>query len=178
MDSINRHQTEDNRADLVGTEAAQRIKNVVDKTQTCFFCTDGAAGPSSGTRPMAVQQVDDDGSLWFLSASDSHKNADIARSPKVELFFQGSEQDGFLHLTGHATIRTDRAMIEELWKPILKTWFTEGEDDPRITVLKVVPEHGYYWDTKHGRAVAGVKMLIGAALGKTLDDSVEGQLAF
>jgi len=31
-----------------------------------------------------------------------------------------------------------------------------------------------YWDTKHCTAVARVKMLIGAAIGKTLDDSIEG----
>ncbi len=49
-------------------------------------------------------------------------------------------------------------------------------DDPRITVIKVQPNDGYYWDTKHGMAVAGIKMMIGAALGKTLDDSIEGAL--
>jgi hypothetical protein len=49
-------------------------------------------------------------------------------------------------------------------------------DDPRITVIKVVPSEGYYWDNKHGNAVAGVKMMIGAMIGKTLDDSVEGKL--
>jgi hypothetical protein len=42
----------------------------------------------------------------------------------------------------------------------------------------VKPTDGYYWDTKHGAAIAGAKMLIGAAIGKTLDDSVEGQLLF
>ena len=31
---------------------------------------------------------------------------------------------------------------------------------------------------KHGSTVAGIKMLVGAALGKTLDDSIEGELAF
>jgi len=40
----------------------------------------------------------------------------------------------------------------------------------------VTPTEGYYWDNKHGSAVAGVKMLIGAAIGKTLDDSIEGQV--
>jgi hypothetical protein len=49
-------------------------------------------------------------------------------------------------------------------------------DDPRITVIKVAPSDGYYWDTKHGLAVARIKMLIGAVLRKTLDDSVEGKL--
>ena len=60
---------------------------------------------------------------------------------------------------------------------MLKTWFTEGVDDPRITVIQVAPKGGYYWDNKHGNAVAGVKMLIGAAIGKTLDDSIEGRVA-
>ena len=45
--------------------------------------------------------------------------------------------------------------------------------DPRITVIKVSPSEGYYWDT---RQVGGIRMLIGAALGKTLDDTVEGRV--
>ena len=42
----------------------------------------------------------------------------------------------------------------------------------------VEPEGGYYWDNKHGNTVAGIKMLVGAAIGKTFDDSIEGHLAF
>jgi hypothetical protein len=45
-------------------------------------------------------------------------------------------------------------------------------------VIKVKPTDDYYWDTKHGAAIAGAKMLVGAAIGKTLGDSVEGQLVF
>ena len=39
-----------------------------------------------------------------------------------------------------------------------------------------VPERGHYWDTKHGRAVALAKMLVGAVTGTTLDDSIQGRL--
>ena len=59
-----------------------------------------------------------------------------------------------------------------------KNVFTEGVDDPRITVIRVTPSEGYYWTTKHGKAITGAKMLIGAAIGKTLDDSIEGRLVF
>ena len=79
-------------------------------------------------------------------------------------------------LTGRARITRDRRKIREPWSPILKTWFTEGEDDPRITVIAVSPTGGYYWDNKHGKAIAGIKMMVGAAIGKTLDDSIEGTL--
>ena len=58
----------------------------------------------------------------------------------------------------------------------MKTLFTKGKNDPRITVIKVIPEDGYYWDTKHSQAVALVKMVIGTATGKTLDDSIEGNI--
>ena len=178
MDSINRNQPEQNRQDLSGSEAVAKIQELVGKAETCFFCTGARAAGSTGVRPMSVQQVDDAGNLWFLSADDSHKNAELERDPSLTLFFKGSAHSDFMVLNGAATLSRDKEKIRELWEPIVKTWFTEGVDDPRITVIKVAPSDGYYWDTKHGAAVAGVKMLIGAAIGKTLDDSIEGTLRF
>jgi general stress protein 26 len=61
---------------------------------------------------------------------------------------------------------------------MLKTWFTEGEDDPRISVIRFTPQLGDYWDNKHGSLVSGAKIAVGALVGKTLDDSIEGRLAF
>ena len=177
MDSINANQPEDNREDLDGNRAVEQIREVVKKSASCFFCTAVSRG-SGAARPMSVQEVDDDGTLWFLSAADSHTNLELAENPAVRLFFQGSEHADFLTLTGRATVSRDKGRIEDLWEPVLKTWFTEGKDDPRITVIKVEPEGGYYWDNKHGSIVAGIKMLVGAAIGKTLDDSIEGRLAF
>jgi len=138
MNSIHRNQPEDNRDDLQGQDAVKKIQEMVEQAENCFFCSAVPMGESNGDRPMNVRQVDDEGNLWFLSASDSRK---------------------------------DREKIKELWSPMIQTWFTEGQDNPRITVIKVTPTEGYYWDTKHGNAVAGVKILIGAVQRKTLDDS-------
>jgi general stress protein 26 len=178
MDSINQNQPEMNRADLRGAAAVKQAKELIDKAQTCFFCTAASPAVSSGARPMSVQEVDDAGNLWFLSADDSHKNQELERDPNVILYFQGSPHSDFLTLRGTASISRDKEKIKQLWEPVVKTWFTEGVDDPRITVIRVAPSEGYYWTTKHGKAIAGAKMLIGAAIGKTLDDSIEGQLFF
>jgi len=178
MDSINQNQPEQNRADLRGSDAVKQAKELIDKTQTCFFCTEESVVGSSGARPMSVQEVDDAGQLWFLSADDSHKNQELEGDPNVTLYFQGSAHADFLTLHGKASISRDKEKIKQLWEPVVKTWFTEGVDDPRITVIRVTPSEGYYWTTKHGKAVAGVKMLVGAAIGKTLDDSIEGRLMF
>jgi len=176
MDSINQQQPEINRRDLAGQEARERIKDMAEDAKTCFFRTNGKLGDSAGVRPMSVLKADDSGTLWFLSSIDSKKNAEIASDPAVKLSFQVDKHAGFLELDGIATISQDKAKIKELWDFMLKTWFTEGEDDPRITVIGVTPRSGYYWDNKHGQAVAGAKMLVGAAIGKTLDDSIEGRL--
>src|SRR5215203_2990665 len=177
MNSINEQQRERNHEDLTGRRAVERIKATVDKAQTCFFCTGGAVVGADGIRPMNVRKVDDEGVLWFLSASDSHKNQELDRTSEVVLLFQGSPHSDFLQLSGTATVSRDQVKIKELWEPVLKTWFTEGVDDPRITVIKVQPTGGYYWDTKHGNMVAGIKMMIGATIGKTMDDSIEGRVA-
>ncbi len=177
MDSINQNQPEKNHQDLRSEDAVDKIRDIVKEAETCFFCTCVADGHHSATRPMSVQQVDEAGNLWFLSADDSNKNQQLATDSAVKLYFQGSPHSGFLQLDGITTVSRDKAKIKELWKPILKTWFTEGENDPRITVIKVTPSGGYYWDNKHGNAIAGVKMLIGAAIGTTLDDSIEGSIA-
>jgi len=176
MDSINEQQPEQNRKDLVGPEALTKIRELVKKAETCFFCTAISQGKAVATRPMAVQQVDDQGNFWFLSSDDSHKNQELTVDPAVQLMFQGSAHSDFLMVYGTATVLRDKAKIEELWHPVLKTWFTEGREDPRITAIKVQPAHGYYWDTKHNRAIAFAKMAVGAVTGTTLDDSIEGTL--
>jgi general stress protein 26 len=176
MDSINRNQPEVNRENLSNKAAIDKLRELVDKTKTCFFDTGHPTEQSNGVRPMSVQEIDEQGNLWFLSARDSHKNQEIQIDHSVKLFFQGSAHDDFMYLTGKAEVIDDKNKIEKLWEPIMKTWFTEGKDDPRITVIKFTPEEGYYWDTKHGKAIAFLKMMVGAATGKTRDDSIEGKL--
>ncbi len=174
MDSINKNQTEENYKDLTGEQGINKIKELIEKANSCFFCTRIKPNEAFSTRPMAVQKVDDEGNLWFLSASVSKKNSELQADHQVQLLFQGSPYSDFLSLYGSASISQDKAMIKELWNPMIKTWFTEGVDDPRITVIKFVPAEGYYWDTKHAMMIAFVKRMVGAAIGKTIDDSIEG----
>ncbi len=177
MDSINSQQPEDNRKDLFGEEANKKIKELVDIAKTCFFCSEITTGKPFSTRPMSVQKVDDEGNFWFLSPKDSSKNEELKFNSHVQLLFQGSSYSDFLSLYGEASVSFDKQKVKELWEPTLKVWFTEGEDDPRISVIRVVPQEGYYWDTKHNMAIGLIKRMAGAVIGKTLDDSIEGKVS-
>lgn len=176
MNSIHRDPPQINHADLAGKDAIAKIQEIVHAVKTCFFCTAVATTGSHAARPMSVQQVDEAGNLWFLSALDSHKDEEVAVEPTVRLYFQGSSHSEFLLLEGSVSVSRDRKKIDELWDPIINTWFPQGKDDPRITVIKFTPADGYYWDTKHGSFVAGTKMLVETAPQETREDSVEGKL--
>lgn len=173
MNSIDKNQPEKNHQNLNTTDSIKKIIELADG-QTCFLCT--SQGSKGNARPMSVQKIEKDGTIWFLSPTDSNQNKEIKENSSVNLYFHGSKHSDFMHLCGTAKILTDKAIIAELWNPILKTWFTEGENDPRISIIKFTTENGYYWDTKHGNFVAGIKILIGAAIGTTLDDSIQGEL--
>ncbi len=87
MDSINKNQPEENHEDLRADKAAEKIKELIEKNKSCFFCTQQATGESGGVRPMSVQKIDENGTLWFLSPTDSHKNSELTMDPEVHLYF-------------------------------------------------------------------------------------------
>ncbi|HEY8877219.1 MAG TPA: pyridoxamine 5'-phosphate oxidase family protein [Roseateles sp.] len=161
--------------DLSGQAAARKIADLVKAGNSCFFCTLGM-GSQLHARPMTVMEVDGGGVLWFFTEIDSLKNIELERDPRVTLFFKEGDNGGHLKLDGNVAQVTDKATIRRLWSPKLRAWFTEGEDDPRICVLRVEPVSGEYWDNRHGSAIAGLKMLFGAITAQRVDEGVHGHL--
>ena len=176
MDSINRDQPEDNHRDVQGHEAVERIKGVVDKTDTCFFFTGVATATRQRRDRWPCTKVDDQGSLWFMSASDSHKNQDWTGLDSVLVLsgvgtfrLPAPARHGFRFTRPAEDRRTVGPGHEDLVHSKARTIRASPSS-------KVVPIEGYYWDNKHGNFVAGIKMMIGAATGKTFDDSIEGRV--
>jgi general stress protein 26 len=160
---------------LQGSAAGEKIRDIAKRTRVCMFTTDPTAYPSD-SRPMSLQHSDDDGTVWFLSSSESRKNQDIARDDRVMLTFQNDDKYEYLVLHGRARVHTDRATIDKHWTSFANAWF-EGKDDPRLTVLSVRPEHGHYWQTESGKIVSLIKMSFSAITGaKTDDGGVDGEL--
>lgn len=161
---------------LSNQEAIDKFKELVKHESVCLFTTRLTEVPLT-TRPMSIQKVCDQGNFWFLSASDSDKNQEISDDPRVQLFINNTSNYEFLSVYGKATISRDRQKIDELWSDIAKAWFNEGKDDPRVTVIKVAPEEGFYWDTKDGKLVSLIKIAASAVAGKTLQEGVEGTIS-
>lgn len=159
----------------LGTEAGrEKIKHIAQGEIAMFGTSTGTA--ASAFRPMATQGIDDDGTLWFFSHRTSDKNRQIAAHPTVQLLYAVGGKSEYLSVEGVATISRDQAKIDELWSGWAKTWFNEGKEDPNLTLISVRPTAGHYWDTKHNKMVQLAKIAVGAVIGKTMDDGVEGDL--
>lgn len=165
----------DETRDLSHREAIEKIQLLVKHNKICMFTTHLTEVPLQ-TRPMSVQDVDNEGNIWFLSGADSNKNWEVGEDSRVQLLFANQGDYEFLSVYGHAEIFSDRNKIEELWTPIAKAWFKEGKNDPNATVIKVTPEDAYYWDTKNNKAVSLLKIVTSVFTGKTMDDGEEGTL--
>ncbi len=161
---------------LTDKKAVSKLKDMAENIRICLFCTDLTRLPLN-TRPMGVQEVDDEGNIWFISSKRSNKNFDIVHDDRVQLFFSKTGDSEYLSVYGKATIYKDREKIEELWNPIAKAWFEEGKDDPDVTVIKVAPEDVYYWDSKYGKIITLITIAAAAVTGKENNAAaVEGHI--
>lgn len=104
---------------LSDKEAVAKLKELAEGVGTCMFCTELGSTPFA-TRPMGVQEVDENGNLWFISAANSNKNDEIKEDDKVQLIFAQSSNAHFLSVYGTASIYKDKSKIEEVWSPIAK----------------------------------------------------------
>lgn len=160
--------------DLSGNAAIEKIKNLAEAARTCFFTTN--IGPDQHSRPMALQEVDENGILWFISSKDSMKNEEIKEDDEVHLFFINNSAYEYIFVKGHATISQDKTLIDKYWNAFANAWF-DGKDDPSITVIGVKAKYGYYYETKDNKLFAMAKMAFAAVTGaKNEDGGVEGEL--
>jgi general stress protein 26 len=160
---------------LENEESIRKMQELVRHNNICLFTTELSMIPLQ-TRPMATQEVDDEGNFWFLSSRQSNKNFEVGDDSRVQLFYANKGDVEFLSVYGHAEIYKDSDKIEQHWTPMAKAWFQEGKSDPDLTVIKVTPEDVYYWDTKSGKAVSLIKIMASVVGNRTMDDGVEGKL--
>ena len=158
------------------TKAVEKFQKLIEHSPLCHFLTRLDERPIP-TRPMVTQQVDDEGNFWFLSSRSSEKDTDIVKDSYVQMLYANPSDSEFLSIFGTATVVEDMAKKRELFGTLAKAWFPKGVEDPDLSVVKVKPLQGYYWDTKHGKMLTLLKMAASALIGKKSESGVEGKIS-
>jgi general stress protein 26 len=116
------------------------------------------AGEAIRARPMRLVQVQDDGSVLFVTSRHGGAATEISRSADVAVTVQGKSK--FASLSGKAKLDDDRGRIAELWREPWKVWFPKGKSDPDIVLLEFDAADGEYWDNF---GVKGIEFVVRAA---------------
>jgi general stress protein 26 len=138
--------------------------------------TTAAGDGSFDSRPMATQKTEFDGTLWFLTRRESDKVREMADDDHVSLLYEDPGDSKYVAVKGRATVSRDRAKIHELWNPMYKAWFPQGEDDPAISVVKVTVSEAQYWEASSSKLVMGIKYLAAAVTGGKVDVGETGKV--
>jgi general stress protein 26 len=105
------------------------------------------------SRPMATQEAEFEGVLWFFTKSGSGKVDDIQNDAEVNVSYASTEDHRYVSVSGRASLVRDREKIEELWDPSYRVWFAQGLDDPELALLRVDVRSAAYWDMLSGGMV-------------------------
>ena len=148
-------------------EKRETLKGLIKDARISMLTTMTADGKHV-SRPMAVQDVEFDGDLWFFAYSDSDAVAEIRLHPQVNVSLSDDKQNAWVSLSGAAEQVTDKAKAEQLWNPVLKAWFPDGLETPTLTLIKVHAETAEYWESAHSSKVVTLLGYAKAAVtGKT-----------
>ena len=138
------------------TAADEKLIELLKSFDSAMLVTRTASGQLR-SRPMALADVEADGTLWFMTQAQSGKVDEIAHDDQVNVAMQSKSK--FVSLSGQAVAVDNRLKIAELWNEAWKIWFPKGKDDPSLSLLRVRGEAGEYWDNS---GTSGIKYLIEA----------------
>ena len=122
-----------------------RLVDVLRSFDTAMLVTRSNEG-GLRSRPMALAEIEDDGTTWFVTGADTTKTDEIAPHSAVNVAFQSSAT--FASLTGDAELVKDDAKARDLWREPWRVWFPGGPEEAELLLVRIRPHVGEYWDQR------------------------------
>lgn len=164
-----------NEEHLSGQDGIKKIAELIKDIRIAMMTT-GAPDGSFDSRPMATQKTEFDGSVFFLTRQESGKVHELADDSHVSLLYADPGDAKYVSVKGRASVYRDYAKIHDLWNPMYKAWFPEGEEDPSIAVLRVDVTEAQFWEASSSRLVRGIKYVAAAATGGKVELGKTGKV--
>lgn len=132
------------------TQAVETIKELIEGIDTCVIATHT---PDGGivSRPMAVQDRDFDGDLWFMTSRDSDLVEQITADAQVNVTFVG--RGTWVSLRGRAELVEDPQRKEELADALTSAFLQADPKSPEAALIQVNTEAGEYWSSEGAKTM-------------------------
>jgi general stress protein 26 len=121
------------------------------------------------SKPMATQDVDFDGTVYFIAERTSDQVQDLQQRPSVNVAY--ADEGAWVSLTGTALVLNDVEKLKELWDGFTDSWLEGGPENPDNVLIEITGRSAEYWDTPGGGKVTQVANLVKA---KLTGDTIKG----
>ncbi|MDP2306991.1 MAG: pyridoxamine 5'-phosphate oxidase family protein [Pseudomonadota bacterium] len=149
----------------VSQEGVERLRAMLGSRPVAMLTTLDPGG-ALRSRPMAVQEISDQGELFLITQRTSQKVEEVSHEQHVNLSFLRALRGRYVSVSGRATVMRDDAKLRQLWHPTLHAWFPDGLDDPDLCLLCVRIDKAESWNAPAGN-LAQVARLAGSILGRS-----------
>jgi len=133
-------------------DAIKKLGELIKETKFAMLTTVHEDG-TLRSRPMATQQVEFDGDLWFFTGLSTSKVHELREHQQVNVAYSNPDDNNYVSVSGAASIVSDNEKMRELWNPVYKAWFPDGLEDPDLCLLKVEVQGAEYWDSANSKIV-------------------------
>lgn len=149
----------------VSQEGVERLRTLLGSRPVAMLTTLDPGG-SMRSRPMAVQEINDQGEAFLITQRSSPKVEEVSHEHHVNLSFFRPLRGRYISVSGRATAMRDDDKLRQLWHPTLQAWFPDGLDDPDLCLLRVRIDKAETWNAPVGNLLQ-VARLAGSVLGKS-----------
>lgn len=152
------------------TEPLEQAEKIMRETRIAALTYVSQAGDLVST-PMGTQDLDDPGTVWFLTEVDTDKVRAIQADPRVNVHYASDE--GWVSLVGTAELSMDRARLKELWDASASAFMSGGPEDDTNGLLRVSASSLEYWESPG--AVASAFQMVKGVLTRSQPDLGDNQ---
>ncbi|MCM3626644.1 pyridoxamine 5'-phosphate oxidase family protein [Paenibacillus glycanilyticus] len=143
-------------------EAIEKVRELIKDIKIAMLTTVSEEGLVS--RPMKTQDVEFDGSLWFLTKKDTDKFHELFRNKQVNVAYAGK---AFVSIRGEAELVESAEKVKEFWNKAYEEILETTYDDPNLVLIKVNADAAEYWDA--GNMFKMAKFLFNRLMGKNTE---------
>ena len=134
---------------MTDSESISKVTDIINDSRIGMLTTINVEG-ALVSRPLAVQDVLDDGDMWFFTGLGTSQVFQVRVDPRVNVSFGNRTE--WVSVAGTAEVVTDRAKIHEMWNQVVEAWFPDGPDTPEVCLLRVDSDSAEYWTSPGGTA--------------------------
>jgi general stress protein 26 len=135
----------------------RKVAELVDGIRIAMLTTHD--GERLVSRPMATQDVEFDGDVWFVTERSAPWVGQLQANPQVNVAYAGSSS--WVSLSGTARVVDDPGRLREYWNTFTDAWLEGGPENPENVLVHVEAHSAEYWDSP-GSKVTQVLNLVKA----------------